>query len=160
MRSNDILPQPTGILNRIELTTVDPVVVKSSACCKPTPLDKGSVGLLSRRGISLHCKDCFQLKKMKFQREDAVEVHWKLSSTPVKKEQKITILAATAKRIFKLISIAPDALQVTDVLRTGKKSTAIPSWEVRFTVTNLQGLKRITRHLDRSDLRYSFDFEQ
>ncbi|MCW5210766.1 bifunctional (p)ppGpp synthetase/guanosine-3',5'-bis(diphosphate) 3'-pyrophosphohydrolase, partial [Desulfobulbus sp. N3] len=62
MRSNDILPQPTGILNRIELTTVDPVVVKSSACCKPTPLDKGSVGLLSRRGISLHCKDCFQLK--------------------------------------------------------------------------------------------------
>ena len=160
MRSNDILPQPTGILNRIELTTVDPVVVKSSACCKPTPLDKGSVGLLSRRGISLHCKDCFQLKKMKFQREDAVEVHWKLSATPVKKEQKITILAATAKRIFKLISIAPDALQVTDVLRIGKKSTAIPSWEVRFTVTNLQGLKRITRHLDRSDLRYSFDFEQ
>ncbi len=160
MRSNDILPQPTGILNRIELTTVDPVVVKSSACCKPTPLDKGSVGLLSRRGISLHCKDCFQLKKMKFQREDAVEVHWKLSATPVKKEQKVTILAATAKRVFKLISIAPDALQVTDVLRTGKKSTAIPSWEVRFTVTNLQGLKRITRHLDRSDLRYSFDFEQ
>ncbi|WLE95327.1 MAG: HD domain-containing protein [Candidatus Electrothrix communis] len=160
MRSNDILPQPTGILNRIELTTVDPVVVKSSACCKPTPLDKGSVGLLSRRGISLHCKDCFQLKKLKFQREDAVEVQWKLSVTPVKKEQKVTILAATAKRIFKLISIAPDALQVTDVLRTGKKSTAIPSWEVRFTVTNLQGLKRIIRHLDRSDLRYSFDFEQ
>ncbi|MCW5210765.1 hypothetical protein VU03_03375 [Desulfobulbus sp. N3] len=79
---------------------------------------------------------------------------------PGKKEQKVTILAATAKRIFKLISIAPDALQVTDVLRTGKKSTAIPSWEVRFTVTNLQGLKRIIRHLDRSDLRYSFDFEQ
>ncbi|MDU9051191.1 MAG: HD domain-containing protein [Candidatus Electrothrix sp. Rat3] len=160
MRSNDILPQPTGILNRIELTTVDPVVVKSSACCKPTPLDKGSVGLLSRRGISHHCKDCFQLKKMKFQREDAVEVHWKLSATPVKKEQKITILAATAKRVFKLISLAPDALQVTDVLRTGQKSTAVPSWEVRFTVTNLQGLKRIIRHLDRSDLRYSFDFEQ
>jgi len=160
MRSNEILPQPTGILNRIELTTVDPVVVKSSACCKPTPLDKGSVGLLSRRGISLHCKDCFQLKKLKFQREDAVEIHWSLSATPVKKEQKVTILAATAKRVFKLISIAPDALQVTDVLRTGKKSTAIPSWEVRFTVTNLQGLKRIIRHLDRSDLRYSFDFEQ
>ncbi|MCI5167677.1 MAG: bifunctional (p)ppGpp synthetase/guanosine-3',5'-bis(diphosphate) 3'-pyrophosphohydrolase, partial [Candidatus Electrothrix sp. GM3_4] len=129
MRSSEILPQPTGILNRIELTTVDPVVVKSSACCKPTPLDKGSVGLLSKRGISLHCKDCFQLKKMKFQREDAVEVHWKLSATPVKKEQKVTILAATAKRVFKLISIAPDALQITDVLRIGKNSTAIPSWD-------------------------------
>ncbi|MCI5210043.1 MAG: bifunctional (p)ppGpp synthetase/guanosine-3',5'-bis(diphosphate) 3'-pyrophosphohydrolase, partial [Candidatus Electrothrix sp. ATG2] len=160
MRSNEILPQPTGILNRIELTTVDPVVVKSSACCKPTPLDKGSVGLLSRRGISLHCKDCFQLKKLKFQREDAVEVRWRFSATPVKKEQKFTILSATAKRIFKLISLAPEALQVRDVLRTGKQATAVPSWEVRFTVDNLQGLKRIIRHLDRSDLRYSFDFDQ
>ncbi len=160
MRSKEILPQPTGILNRIELTTVDPVVVKSSACCKPTPLDKGSVGLLSRRGISLHCKDCFQLKKLKFQREDAVEVRWKFSATPVKKEQKFIIVSATAKRLFKLLSLAPEALHVVDVLRTGKSSTAVPSWEVRFTVTNLQGLKRITRHLDRSDLRYAFDFEQ
>lgn len=160
MRFGDILPQPTGILNRIELTTVDPVVVKSSACCKPTPLDKGSVGLLSRRGISLHCKDCFQLKKLKIQREDAVEVRWKLSATPVKKEQKFIIVSATAKRVFKLISLAPEALQVADVLKTGKKSTAVPSWEVRFTVDNLQGLKRIIRHLDRSNLRYSFDFEQ
>ncbi|XCN73464.1 MAG: HD domain-containing protein [Candidatus Electrothrix aestuarii] len=160
MMSSEILPQPTGILNRIELTTVDPVVVKSSACCKPTPLDKGSVGLLSRRGISLHCKDCFQLQKLKIQREDAVEVRWKLSATPVKKEQKFTIVSATAKRVFKLISLAPESLHVTGVLRTGKKTTAVPSWEVRFIVDNLQGLKRIIRHLDRSDLRYSFDFEQ
>lgn len=160
MRSQDILPQPTGILNRIELTTVDPVVVKSSACCKPTPLDKGTVGLLSRRGISLHGKDCFQLKKLKFQREDAVEVRWRLVETPVKKSQKILILATTAKRLFRLISLAPEALHVTDVVRREKKSTAIPDWEVHFTVANLLGLKRIIRHLDRSALRYAFDFEQ
>ncbi len=160
MRSQEILPQPTGILNRIELTTVDPVVVKSSACCKPTPLDKGSVGLLSRRGISLHCKDCFQLKKLKFQREDAVEIRWQLSATPVKKEQKFIIVSATAKRLFKFLSLAPEALHVVDVQRIGKSSTAVPSWEIRFNVMNLQGLKRIIRHLDRSDLRYSFDFEQ
>jgi GTP pyrophosphokinase len=160
MRSQEILPQPTGILNRIELTTVDPVVVKSSACCKPTPLDKGTVGLLSRRGISLHCKDCFQLEKMKFQREDAVEVRWRLAATPVKKPQKILLLSATAKRLFRLLSLAPEALRVSDVVRSGEKSTAVPSWEVHFTVANLQGLKKIIRHIDRSDLRYAFDFEQ
>ncbi|MCW5201026.1 bifunctional (p)ppGpp synthetase/guanosine-3',5'-bis(diphosphate) 3'-pyrophosphohydrolase, partial [Desulfobulbus sp. F4] len=78
LQSKDqLLHQPTGILNRIILTTVDPVVVKSSACCRPTPLDRGLIGLLSTRGISLHCKDCFQLKKLKFQREDAVEVRWR-----------------------------------------------------------------------------------
>ncbi|MCI5132374.1 MAG: bifunctional (p)ppGpp synthetase/guanosine-3',5'-bis(diphosphate) 3'-pyrophosphohydrolase, partial [Candidatus Electrothrix sp. EH2] len=80
--------------------------------------------------------------------------------TPVKKEQKFIIVSATAKRVFKLISLAPEALQVADVLKTGKRATAVPSWEVRFTVDNLQGLKRIIRHLDRSNLRYSFDFEQ
>lgn len=160
MRSQEILPQPTGILNRIELTTVDPVVVKSSACCKPTPLDKGTVGLLSRRGISLHCKDCFQLEKLKFQREDAVEVRWRLAATPVKKPQKILLLSATAKRLFRLLSLAPEALRVTDVVRSGEKSTAVPSWEVHFTVANLQGLKKIIRHIDRSGLRYAFDFDQ
>ena len=43
----ETLQLPTGVFNRIELITVDPVVVKSSACCKPGPLDKGLIGLLS-----------------------------------------------------------------------------------------------------------------
>ncbi|XOF35087.1 MAG: HD domain-containing protein [Candidatus Electrothrix sp. YB6] len=160
MWTQEFLPQPTGILNRIELTTVDPVVVKSSACCRPTPLDKGTVGLLSRRGISLHCKDCFQLKKLKFQREDAVEVRWKMAATPVKKLQKFLLQATKEKQLFSILSFAPDSLHITDILRKGKKIAAVPDWEVHFTVANLQGLKKIIRHLDRSGVRYLFDFEQ
>ncbi len=63
--------QPTGVFNRVDLTTLDPVVMKSSACCKPGPLDKGVIGLLSERGLSLHRQDCSPLQNINFQRGGA-----------------------------------------------------------------------------------------
>lgn len=155
----ETLQLPTGIFNRIELTTLDPVVVKASACCKPTPLDKGAVGLLSRRGISLHRKDCSQLMKLKFQREDAVEVRWKRHTTRVIKPQKFLIMTATRSRLFMLLSVAPEEMNVTEVVRLSDRP-AMRAWEVGFTVGNLHGLKKIIKHLDRSNLLYEFDFEQ
>ena len=158
--SKEALQLPTGVFNRIELTTVDPVVVKSSACCKPTPLDKGLIGLLSERGISLHRKDCTRLQKLNFQREDAVEVRWKNRETRVAKPQKVIIMASTRHRLFMLLSVAPEEMKVTDVLRLSGKPTTTPAWEINFTVANLHGLKKIIKHLDRSSLVYEFDFEQ
>ncbi len=162
LESRDILlHQPTGILNRIELTTVDPVVVKSSACCRPTPLDRGLVGLLSLRGISLHSKDCFQLKKMKFQREDAVEVRWRLRATAVPKPQKFVVADVTAKYLFGRLSEGPEEMQIMEIVQRGDNpGTAFRSWEVHFTVANLFGLRRVIRHLDRSFLVYKFTFRQ
>jgi GTP pyrophosphokinase len=162
LQSKDqLLHQPTGILNRIELTTLDPVVVKSSACCRPTPLDKGLVGLLSARGISLHCKDCFQLKKLKFQREDAVEVRWRLSATLVPKPQKFVVTDVTAKYLFSRLAEGPEEFHVVQVVWIGGSPGAdFCTWEINFTVTNLLGLKKVIRHLDRSFLAYQFDFRQ
>ena len=156
----ETLQLPTGVFNRIELITVDPVVVKSSACCKPTPLDKGLIGLLSERGISLHRKDCSRLQKLNFQREDAIEVRWKNRDTRVTKPQKIIIMAASRHRLFMLLSVAPEEMKVTDVLRLSGKPTPTPAWEIDFSVANLHGLKKIIKHLDRSSLVYEFDFEQ
>ena len=156
----ETLQQPTGVFNRIELVTVDPVVVKSSACCKPTPLDKGLIGLLSERGISLHRKDCSRLQKLNFQREDAIEVRWKNRETRVTKPQKIIIMAASRHRLFMLLSVAPEEMKVTDVLLLSGKPTPTPAWEIDFSVANLHGLKKIIKHLDRSSLIYEFDFEQ
>ena len=156
----ETLQLPTGVFNRIELITVDPVVVKSSACCKPTPLDKGLIGLLSERGISLHRKDCSRLQKLNFQREDAIEVRWKNRDTRVIKPQKIIIMAASRHRLFMLLSVAPEEMKVTDVLRLSGKPTPTPAWEIDFSVANLYGLKKIIKHLDRSSLVYEFDFEQ
>lgn len=162
LRSGEtLLHQPTGIFNRIELTTLDPVVIKSSACCRPSPLDKGLIGLLSVRGISLHSKDCAQLKRLKFQREDAVEVRWKLGLTKVTKPQSFIVPSAPASYIFSQLAAGPEEMAVMTVNRLGgKPDSPLSSWEVEFTVTDLLGLKRVLRHIERSFPACQFDFRQ
>ncbi|MBV5316998.1 MAG: bifunctional (p)ppGpp synthetase/guanosine-3',5'-bis(diphosphate) 3'-pyrophosphohydrolase [Desulfobulbaceae bacterium] len=154
------LYQPTGVFNRVDLSTLDPVVMKSSACCKPGPLDKGVIGLLSERGLSLHRKDCTQLQKINFQREDAVEVRWKLQSTRVEKTQKIIVMQATRNRLLMLLSVAPEEMKLVDIVYLGKGALMVGDWEVNFQVTNLYGLKKINRHFLRSGLSYEFELDQ
>lgn len=151
--------QPTGGFNRVDLATVDPVVIKSSACCKPSPLDKGVIGLLSQRGLSLHRKDCAQLQKINFQREDAVTVRWKLKGTKIDKTQKIIIMEATRNRLFILLSDAPEEMKMLDVVYLGRGAALVGDWEVSFQVINLYGLKKVARHFSRSGLRYEFELE-
>lgn len=151
--------QPTGVFNRVDLATLDPVVIKSSACCKPSPLDKGVIGLLSERGLSLHRKDCSQLRRINFQREDAVEVRWKLKSTRIEKNQRIIVMQATRNRLFMLLSVAPEEMKVIDIVYLGKGATTMGDWEVHFQVANLYGLKKVERHFTRSGLRYEFELE-
>jgi GTP pyrophosphokinase len=157
---HETLQLPTGVFNRFELATVDPVVVKTSACCRPTPLDKGIVGLLSERGLSLHRKDCNRLQKIKFQREDALEVRWNLRETRIIKPQKVIIFAANRQRLFMLLSVAPSELRVTEIIALTDRPNTTPAWEVNFTVPDLYALKKIFKHLDRSELTYEFALEQ
>jgi GTP pyrophosphokinase len=154
------LESPTGVFNRVELSTLDPVVVKSSACCKPTPLDKGILGLLSERGLSLHRKDCVRLQKIGFQREDAVEIRWDSRNTRVVKPQKVIVFAANRQRLFMLLSVAPSEMKIIDLIALTDRPNTTPAWEVNFTAPNLYALRKIFRHLDRSELTYEFVLEQ
>ncbi len=158
--NHQILQRPTGVFNRIELTTLDPVVVKTSACCRPTPLDKGIFGLLSERGLSLHRKDCKRLQKIKFQREDAVEVRWNLKKTRVVKPQKVIVFAANRQRMFMLLSVAPSEMKIDDIIKLTDRPNTTPAWEINFTAPDLSALKKIFKHLDRSELPYEFALEQ
>lgn len=156
----ETLQNPTGVFNRVELSTLDPVVVKSSACCKPTPLDKGIFGLLSERGLSLHRKDCGRLQKIGFQREDAVEVRWDSKNTRVAKPQKVIVFAANRQRLFMLLSVAPSEMKIVDIIALSDRPNTTPAWEVNFTAPDLYALRKIFRHLDRSELTYEFVLEQ
>ena len=156
----ETLQNPTGVFNRVELSTLDPVVVKSSACCKPTPLDKGIFGLLSERGLSLHRKDCTRLQKIGFQREDAVEVRWDSRNTRVVKPQKVIVFAANRQRLFMLLSVAPSEMKILDIIALSDRPNTTPAWEVNFTAPDLYALRKIFKHLDRSELTYEFVLEQ
>lgn len=156
----ETLYPPTGVFNCIELSTLDPVVVKSSACCHPSPFDKGVIGLLSERGLSLHKKDCRRLPMIKFQREDAVEVRWRLRKTRVYKSQKLIFMAVSRSRLYLLLSAAPEAMKMIDVIALNTGVSASDAWEVNFSVADLYELKKVLKHFDRSDLAFEFSLEQ
>ena len=151
---------PTGIFNGIELSTLDPVVVKCSACCRPTPFDKGIIGLLSERGLSLHKKECRRLQMIKFQREDAVEVRWNLRQTRVDKLQKIIFMAVPRSRLFMILSVAPESIKMIDVVALNVATAAPTAWEVNFSAADLYELKKVLKHFDRSGLVFEFSLEQ
>lgn len=157
---HETLQLPTGVFNRIELTTLDSVVVKSSACCRPSPLDKGIFGLLSERGLSLHKNTCSRLQKIRFQREDAVEVRWDNKRTLIRKPQKLVVFVAQRQRLFMLLSVAPKEMMIIDIIALTDRPNTTPAWEINFKVRDLAGLKKIFKHLDRSELQYEFILEQ
>ncbi len=153
------LLRPTGQLNKVELSTLDPVAIKISACCKPNPTDKGLFAFLSERGLSIHHKDCPQLKRAKFQREDIVYLRWKLRESRVVKVQSLVIIAATRHRLMMLLGVAPEEMKIQEITLLSKIPTPNPAWEVRFQVSSLYVLRKVLRHLDKSDMPYDFDFE-
>ena len=162
-----ILPADLGIkkpsgrgLNKISLSSLDPAVIKFSACCKPTPTEKDLIGILNERGISVHQKTCERFRALKVRREDVVEVSWKLKDTSITKPQHFFVPEATRNRIFMMLAVAPDKMKVADILVLSRIDAKMPAWEINFEVSNLHGLKSILSHFDKSGLPYEFVIEQ
>lgn len=107
----------------------------------------------------MHRKDCPQLSKINFQREDVVEVRWKSSQTPINKLQKIIVMRTTRNRLMMMLSVAPEEMHFSELVYLGKKASSLGDWEVTFRTDTLYGLKKIIRHFDRSGLTYEFGLE-
>ena len=153
------LVTPTGAFNNIELTTLDPVSVKLSSCCKPDPTAKRNCALLTTKGLSVHDKRCARFKKLKFQREDAVNVFWRMKKTNIRKQQTLHILKASRKAMMRVISFAPEEMQMQSLEVLTSYSSANPAWELTFTVPNLYILQKVLRHFDKSHIPYEFDLD-
>ena len=155
------IKKPTGRgLNKILLSSLDPAVIKFSACCKPTPTEKDLIGILNERGISVHQKTCERFRSIKVRREDIVEVSWRLKETFITKAQHLFVPEATRNRIFMMMAVAPDTMKVADILVLSRIDAKKPAWEINFEVSNLHGLKSILSHFNKSGLPYEFVIEQ
>lgn len=149
---------PTGVLNRIYLSTLDPVCVKFSACCKPLPTDKRLIGLLDERGLSVHKHDCERFGKLNVQREDVVELRWRLKKTPVVKPQTLYVPEASRNRLMMLVGVAPEQMRISEIIAlTSRKN---PAWEINFHVDTLQSLRSTLDHFSKGGLTYEFVLDQ
>jgi GTP pyrophosphokinase len=153
------LVTPTGAFNRIELTTLDPVSVKLSSCCKPNPTAKDNCALLTEKGLSVHHKKCSRLHEIKFQREDAVNITWKLRETQVIKRQVLYILKASRQEVMDVVSALPEEMEVINLKVLSSYSSLHPSWELIFSVPDLHVLSRVLRIFGRSAIPFEFYLE-
>jgi GTP pyrophosphokinase len=153
------LVTPTGAFNKIELTTLDPVSVKLSSCCKPNPTAKDNCALLTPKGLSVHYKNCERFRKLNFQREDAVDISWNIRQTNVRKKQVLHVLRATRKNLMQIIGSAPPELEMQSLEILSSYSSLYPAWELTFRVVNLYALQKVLKHFDKSDIAYEFDLD-
>ena len=155
------IEKPTGRrLHNITLTTLDPAVIKFSSCCKPNPTEKGLIGILDERGISVHQRKCERFLALRVRREDVIDLQWELTKTVLNKPQHLFVEEATRNRILMLLAVAPDRMKIADVLVLSRIDDKKPAWEVNFEVATLHGLKSILAHFDKSGLPYEFVIEQ
>lgn len=150
------LMAPTGAFNKIELTTLDPVSVKLSSCCKPNPTAKDNCALLTPKGLSVHHKNCERFRELNFQREDAVNITWKIRDTRVRKLQLLHILRATRKDIMIAVGSAPEEMEMHSLEILSSYSSLNPAWQLSFAVPNLYALQKVLRHFDKSNIPYEF----
>ncbi len=153
------LVTPTGAFNKIELTTLDPVSVKLSSCCKPNPAAKDNWALVTSKGLSVHYKNCERFNDLNFQREDAVNIFWRTRKTSVRKKQIFHILRASRKDIMRTIALAPEEMEMLSLEVLFSYSSRHPAWEITFNVPNLYVLQKVLKHFNKSSIPYEFDLE-
>jgi GTP pyrophosphokinase len=158
--NQNTLQPPTGVLNIIYFSTLDPLSIKFSACCHPLPTDKGLLGLLNERGVSVHRKECQRIKELKIQREDVVELRWRLQETVVAKTQKLVVYKSTRHRLLMMLAVAPDTMRVVDIVSLSRIVTSTPDWQISFDVPDLYNLRRILQHFNKANIAHEFILEQ
>ncbi len=147
---------PIGEFNKFELTTLDPVSVKLSSCCRPNPYAKDNCALLTEKGLSVHNKKCDRFLNLKFQREDAVNISWRTRETLIRKMQIIHILKATRKEIMDTTAGAPEEMEMQNLEVLSSYSELQPAWELTFKVSNLHMLQKTIRYFEKSGIPFEF----
>ncbi len=148
----------SSLYNRIELTTLDPVTVKLSSCCKPDPAKEENIGLLTDGGVSVHRRACRRLDELELHCEDIVEVVWEKHKTHIRKAQGCVIPEASRGELLRVLAGAPQEMQLLGVEKISKEQ-ATPAWEVLFDLRDLDALQQVHTFFDSCDFAVEFELE-
>ena len=122
------------------------LLVKLARCCSPVPGDD-IVGFISRgRGITIHRKDCPNVKGM--EQERLIEANWRTSTESKPFAVSIQIMARNTNGLLVEITSALSSLK-TQILsfnaRTDKNNKAIVN--ISIQITSLSDLETVKRKL-------------
>jgi len=153
-----VIPQGEDY-NSVELSTLDPVSIKLSSCCKPLPTEKNNCALLTRERLSVHRRNCRRLDEIKYHREDAINVNWRAKETVNRKLQTIHILEARRQRIMMIAGVAPAGMTISELSMLSAAPTKTPAWLLSFYVDNLAVLQNVLKHFEKSGINFEFEFD-
>ncbi|MGI6113311.1 MAG: RelA/SpoT family protein [Mahellales bacterium] len=140
----DKLPQRSkSLCHGVIVKGINNIMVRFSKCCNPVPGDQ-IIGYITRgRGVSIHRKDCNNIKDGFFEEERLIEVEWEANNSASYKTE-IQIIATDKYELLSEINklINDMKISVTAVnAKTNKDNTAIINLTVE--ITNTEQLEKI-----------------
>ena len=74
--SNSHIKKEKEFLGTILVENLDNYFYKFAQCCNPYPGDENIIGLLSKRGVSFHYRNCHEIKRQKIPKEKFLNIQW------------------------------------------------------------------------------------
>ena len=129
--NNSAIKKDKESLGTISVDALDNSFYKFSQCCNPYPGDKNIIGLLSKRGVSFHYKNCHSIERQKISKEKYLNIQWVECKWPptvfnveIKKTSALSIIRALASVENNL------TIQKLEEKRRGQRLTTILNFEV------------------------------
>jgi GTP pyrophosphokinase len=101
--NNSAIKKDKELLGTISVNALDNNFYKFAQCCNPYPGDENIIGLLSKRGVSFHYRNCKEIEKQKISKEKFINIQWVDCKWPatmfhveIKKATALSIIRALA----------------------------------------------------------------
>lgn len=152
--SKEKIQQPKISKTGVVVKGIDNCLVKLSRCCNPVPGDE-IVGYITKgRGVSVHCKDCLNIKNLLSEENRMIEVYW-YEAEKSKYNVDIEIYGndrngLLADIIREIESTKSKLLAITS--RANKEKIAIS--EVTVEIENIDELNKLLKQLRKVDSVY------
>ena len=145
-----VKPSSTGVV----VKGIDNCLVKLSKCCNPVPGDN-IIGYITKgRGVSVHRKDCVNVKDLLKEEDRIIDVYW-YTEKAASYNVDITVYANDRSGLL------ADVIQVLSNLKTklmGLNSKAtkehIATIEITIEVENIEELNKVLKELRKVDSVY------
>ena len=141
----------TGII----VKGIDNCLVKLSKCCNPVPGDE-IIGYITRgRGVTVHTKDCVNVKDLFKEEERIIDVYWAQESTNKSYNVEMTIYANDREELLGDImrTAQQDNSKIVGVQAKSNKEKIVMV-ELTLEVKDIEAVNKIQRELGKIDSVY------
>ena len=144
-------PSKSGVI----VKGVDNCLVKFSKCCNPVPGDD-IIGYVTKgRGVSIHRKDCTNVKDLLSEEERIIEVEWYEDKAPTVYNVDIQILANDRTGLLQDVVREITNLKINIMgVNTRTNRDRIATIDVTMEVQNTEQLNKVAKQIRKVDSVY------